>query len=299
MIVCRGHTSPDAISYNALIHAAAKAGETKRSEEWLSTMLESGVEPSVVSYTTVLHAHARAGDVQSAERWLERMLEQGVEANVVSFSALIHACVKRGDVTRAEKWFKHMRDAGIQANAVSYSVLLNVCAKAADFTRAEYWLEAMIQDGVSPNVVCYNNVIDACAKAGRPDQAEAWLRRLKKGTTPTKKSNDAARNLAPTRQSYTTAAQAYASRGAWNDVERLFAEMEDDGISQDEFSLTVLLSAYSRARPRRRDRAEATFRQYVSRGLPLTKPPLRVMRSMTGAHSFERLLAELNLPLIV
>mmetsp|Transcript_51992 Transcript_51992/g.161349 ORF Transcript_51992/g.161349 Transcript_51992/m.161349 type:complete len:869 (-) Transcript_51992:176-2782(-) len=290
-IVSRGKTQPDAIGYNALINAAVKANDTTRAEYWLSAMLENGVAPSVVSYTTVLHAHARAGNIEKAEEGLERMLKDGIEANVVSYSALIHACVKAGDVERAEKWFKFMRTAGIQANTVSYSVLLNVCAKAGDHQRAEKWLQTMYEDKMLPNVVCYNNVIDACAKAGVPERAEEWLRHL---TGEKSVDYERAPGLAPTRQSYTTAAQAYASQGMFIDVERLLAEMEERGIIMDEFSLTVLLSAYSRARPRKRERAEGAFRDYVARGLTVTKPPLRVLRSIVGGQRFEKLLTECN-----
>jgi len=290
-IVSRGRTQPDAIGYNALINAAVKAGDTVRAEHWLSTMLTSGVAPSVVSYTTVLHAHARAGNIEKAEEGLERMLQDGIDANVVSYSALIHACVKAGDVERAEKWFNIMRDRGIQANTVSYSVLLNVCAKAGDFQRAEKWLDTMYVDNLMPNVVCYNNVIDACAKAGHPDRAEIWLRHLT-GEQQSQWQQDP--TLAPTRQSYTTAAQAYASQGMYLDVERLIEEMEGRGITKDEFSLTVLLSAYSRSRPRKRERAEAAFRDYIARSLPVTKPPLRVLRSIVGGQRYEKLLAENN-----
>jgi len=295
-IVARGHTKPDAISYNALINAAVKAGNTERAEKWLASMIEAGVAPSVVSYTTVLHAHARAGQVDAAERGLERMLADGVEANVVSYSALIHACVKAGDVVRAEKWFEQMRKQGVQANAVSYSTLLNVCAKAGDFARAERWLELMCTDGVAPNVVCYNNVIDACSKAGRADRAELWLRRLvgDEPETGTAAKFTRPAGLTPTRQSYTTAAQAHATHGAWVDVERLLAEMEARGIQMDEFSLTVLLSAYSRSRPRQRERAETAFGHYCERGLHVTRPPLsgasvrRRRRALRAAAGGER-----------
>jgi len=294
-IVLRGKTEPDAICYNALINAAVKAGDVAHAEGWLETMLKNGVAPSVVSYTTVLNAHARAGSIKKAEQCLECMLADGVEANVVSYSALVHACVKAGDVVRAEKWFNHMRGAGIQANAVSYSVLLNVCAKAGDYARAEKWLVRMLEDKVQPNVICYNNVIDACVKAAQPDRAEVWLRHLTgKCVSP---DGTAVRppEITPTRLSYTMVAQAYALQGTYSEVERLLVEMEEQGIIMDEFSLTVLISAYSRARPRKRDRAETAFREYVARGLPITKAPLRVLRSIVGAQRFEKLLADLSL----
>jgi len=253
-IVSRGRVRPDAICYKTLIDAAVKANDTARAEHWLSAMLESGVAPSICSYTVVLQAHARAGDTEQAERVLERMRASGVDANVVI-----------------------------------YSMVLNACAKAGDYLRAEAWLEAMREGGVQPCVVCYNSVIGACTKAGLPERAEVWLRHLT-GDEHEKWERDP--YLEASRQSYTTAAQAYASQGRFPDVERLIAEMEQRGIVMDEFSLTVLLSSYARARPRKRDRAEAAFRDYVARGLAVTKPPLHVLRTIVGAQRFERLLAE-------
>jgi pentatricopeptide repeat protein len=307
-IVTRGHAKPDAISYNALIDAFVKAGETERAERWLNNMRGHGVAPSVVSYTTVMHAHARSGNIDAAERGIKRMLEDGVEGNVVSYSALIHACVKAGDIDRAEKWFEKMRAAGVQANVVSYSVILNVCAKAGDIARAERWLEAMRSESLAPNVVCYNNVIDACAKAGCGERAEFWLKQLVQASQDHRESLTHAASvrgrpaalrqgtphqLVPTRQSYTAAAQAYATHAQWSDVERIFGDMQEHGLSMDEFSLTVLLSAYSRARPRQRERAEAAFQRHVASHLPVTRPPLRVLKTVVGAQRYEQIMQSL------
>jgi len=294
IIVTRGKTRPDAIGFNALINASVKAGDTKRAEFWLSKMVEVGVEPSVVSYTTMLHAHARCGDISAAEAGLERMRKKGIQANVVSYTALMHACVKAGDIPRAEKWFDEMRNAGIEANAVSYSSLLNVCAKAGDYQRAERWLEQMCKDGVMPTEVCFNNVIDACAKADQPERAEYWLRRLT-GDEASDAFPTGGIGLTPTRQSFTAAAQAYAKQGSFIEVERLMGQMEDHGITMDEFCITVQLSSYARARPRQKDLAEAAFRCYHERRLPITKPPLRVLKSVLGAPRFASLMEDLHL----
>merc|ERR1712195_124327 len=240
------------------------------------------------------------GDTRRAEARLSEMLSEGVCPNVVSYSALIGACVKAGDIGRAERWFEQMQKAGIRANNVSYSVLLNVCAKAGDSERAEKWLETMCEEGVVPNAVCFNNVIDACAKAGLPERAEMWLRRMCHcHVDGAQKSavDVAAASIHPTRQSFTTAAQAYATRGAWLDAERIMSEMEARGITMDEFSLTVLLSAYSRGRPRQRERGEAAFRRHVAAGLLVTKPPLRVLRSLMGVARFDAICAELHVKL--
>jgi len=298
-VVDTGKVSPDAVCYNALINAYVKAGDVAGAERRLDAMIAEGVEPSVVSYTTVLHAYARSGLVEAAERGMKRMRAGGVAPNVVSYSALVQACVKLGDIPRAERWFQEMRSVGLKANAVCYGTLLDVCAKAGDWTRAERWLAAMEEDDVTPTVVCFNNVINACTKASQPLRAEAWLRRLLKQPTAVPVGEDpkiiVPPEITPTRQSFTTAAQAYATTGSCGDVERIFADMQEFGMALDEFSLTVLLSAYSRVRPRRRDRARYVFEEYVKGGGKITQPPLRALRSCLGVQQCTALLADFGL----
>jgi len=307
LIMARGKLrNLDAIGFNALINSAAKAGDTERAEFWLSKMLEVGVEPSVVSYTTVLHAYARSGNIEKTEMGLERMRKHGIKANVVSYGALIQACVKAGDSQRAEKWFEAMREDEVLPNAVCYSTLINTCAKAGDYERAEYWLRQMYKDGVRPTEVCFNNVIDACAKADYPERAEAWLWRLA-GTesfeaTHEEDEADSRKktwhNLVPTRQSFTSAAQAWAKMGRYKEVERLFDRMKDYNIEPDDYSLTVLLGAYARSGQRHRQRSEDAFCTYCANHGQITRPPVRVLKSILGGAHVDWLLKELSLKVV-
>jgi len=192
----------------------------------------------------------------------------------------------------------------VTPNVVAYSALLNVCAKACDSVRAERWLEAMQTQGVMPNVVCYNSVIDACAKAGCPGRAEAWLNRLCKAARTEYKSVGPGRcgtrgrteQLTVTRHAFVTASQAYALKGQWQDVQRILGVMQQGGIKMDEFCLTVLLSAYWRAKPPRRDLAEASIREHKACNLNFTTPPIRIAKLVLGHDRCAKLLKELDIP---
>jgi len=75
----------------------------------------------------------------------------------------------------------------------------------------------------------------------------------------------------------------------------LLEKMEDYGMAMDEFSLTVQLSAYGRARPRQREYAEAAFRRHHARKLPITRPAFRVLKSLLTAGRLQELLEDLKL----
>jgi len=303
-ILSRGTVKPDSISFNALIDACSKGGKLARADFWMKEMEKAGVEPNVVTHTTLLQAHARASNLEAAGCRLQTMHESGIKANVVSYSILIHACAKDANVVQAEKWFHEMIESDVTPNVVAYSALLNVSAKAADYIRAEHWFEHMQAANVIPNVVCYTSVIDACAKASMPERAESWLIRLCEASKLDNKTwgpgrnglNGTSEQLCVTRQSFVTAAQAYALHGKWKHVQRIFESMKERNITMDEFCLTVLLSSFWRSRPPRRDQAEEAFRAHWEQDLKVTGPPLRVLRMILRQQRYDKLAAELGMP---
>ena len=48
---------------------------------------QEGDKANEVSYATVIHARAKRGETELAEQWLSRMLEAGVEPNIVARAA--------------------------------------------------------------------------------------------------------------------------------------------------------------------------------------------------------------------
>ncbi|CAK9046696.1 unnamed protein product, partial [Durusdinium trenchii] len=79
MILMRGQTRADVVSFNALIDAWVKAEDVQRAKYWLERMLEVGVEPTVISYTTVLNAYAKQGNIEAAEEIMEQMKSKQLE----------------------------------------------------------------------------------------------------------------------------------------------------------------------------------------------------------------------------
>jgi len=298
-IVSRGHVQPDEICYNVLIDVSVKSNSMKDAKRWFEAMIKFGLSPNVVTYTTLLHAHARAGEVDEAESVWHTMAQSGIEANSVSYIAVITACAKSGDIEKAESWLNKMLAGGLEANIKCYAAVLNVCAKAGNLDRAEHWFNVMVETGIVPNVICYNTVIDACTRAGNAERATWWLDRLcqdsqQKDSGKTPLQSDSSVWLFPTRQSFTAAAHAHALKGDWEACEKTFAGMGKYNIAMDEFSVTVLLTAYSRARPRQRERGEKCFKQYARSGAALRRPPLRALRGLVGWQRLEQIKDELT-----
>lgn len=266
-----------------LIAGWLKVGDIQKVEACLQRTIDAGNPPIVRTWNRLLQARSKLGDTMGVESSFEQMLNNGVSPDMVTYTELIRACAWSKDVQRAEFWFCKMQDSGMNANLVTHCAMLNVCAKAGDVKMAEIWFEKIKESKLEPNAVCYNCVIDACVQDGDSQRAELWLRRLI--ASPNK----------CTAPSFTTTAQAFALQGDVDNTERILAEMEDYGLPLDSHCLTVLLSVYNRTRPQMHDRAVESFREYVRSGMRVTKPPIRVLRSIIGKHRAAELCEQLGL----
>lgn len=275
--------TPDCVNYNSLIHACSINKDAEGAEHWLEKMIEQGHEPTVMSYTALVDACSKSLDVKKAEKWMQRLLDLGLEPNVVSFSAMIDACARVGDIKRAELWYGTMRDLKVQPNAYIFSALINACAKASDVDAACAWLQRAEESGTTLDAVVYGCVINACGKAGDCQSAMKAFRKMR--------SHGIQTHIVV----YSALARPFAYMGDWEEVERIQSEMHDDGIETNDYFLYTLLLAYSRAQPRRGDRAEKAFHKALAAGVRANDRLIKVLASAVGRMRCAQILDALGL----
>lgn len=66
-------------------------------------MTNEGVKPNAVTYNAVMDAYAKANDHAAALTWLEKMRADGVTPNVVTYTTLINACGRAGRIEEAAR----------------------------------------------------------------------------------------------------------------------------------------------------------------------------------------------------
>merc|ERR1719333_1584593 len=133
----------------------------------------------------------------------------------------------------------------------------------------------MLESGVEPNTITFNAVISACAKVGDGRRACEWLAKMK------------AAGILPNSFSYNSAAKPHVARGDYRRVEELMKSLRSDGLPYDDFCLTSLLYAYSNAKPKQREKAEAVFREHVAEGVRVTSTSLQALARVCGRAEAE------------
>lgn len=275
--------TPDCVNYNSLIHACSVCKDAEGAERWFDELVARGQEPTVMTYTALVDACSKSLDVKKAERWMQQLLALGLEPNVVSFSAMVDACARVGDIERAERWYAKMQELKVQPNAYIFSALINACARACDVEAACAWLQRAESSGTTLDAVVYGCVINACGKAGDSKSAMQAFRQMR------------GQGIRTHIVVYGALARPFAYSGDWEEVERIQGEMAADGIAMNDYFLYTVLLAYSRAKPRRGDRAEAAFYKALSEGVQANERVVKALSSAVGRTRCTQILNGLGL----
>uniref|UniRef100_A0A7S2Q5U2 PROP1-like PPR domain-containing protein n=1 Tax=Zooxanthella nutricula TaxID=1333877 RepID=A0A7S2Q5U2_9DINO len=118
------------MTFNLLIDACAKAGESRSAEAHLARMIDQGCEPNLITYNSVVNAFATTGGSRRAEEWVRRMSAAGIEPDEVTYGALCKAYARRGQPEKVQKVIDSLPERGMEANQYFYASLIGACARA-------------------------------------------------------------------------------------------------------------------------------------------------------------------------
>jgi pentatricopeptide repeat protein len=163
------------VTYNALIHACARAGRADRAFEVLDVMRRERITPDIVTLCSLVDACGRAGMLEQAFATIRELpLEFGsLEPNLPTYNALISACARAGNLERLTFVYRELYRVGLKPNIVTYSTIITAYSYAHDMDRAMSALARMRRRNLRPNQVTFTAVVAAFARLGKVDRALA------------------------------------------------------------------------------------------------------------------------------
>ena len=193
--------APTRVTYNTVMHAFLKKGDTKRASVLLQEMEDSsGAAPIRKDYHLLLGAYAQRGDARKAEHLLKRMVERCRQfgdrclftPDVQSYNFLLHAWAsseESGRAARAEQILsaleKEVSDGTVQfeLNPSTYTLamLAVIRSKESNTTeRARAIFERALNKGFQDDKYLYATMLDAYAMSNAPSgSAEKAVQILK------------------------------------------------------------------------------------------------------------------------
>ncbi|KAF5478542.1 hypothetical protein F2P56_005092 [Juglans regia] len=213
--------TPDACTYNILIHACCRIGSLDDAWNVFDEMQRRGVFPNVVTfgtlmyqlcmnfrlkeafqlkedmvcvygvkpnayvYTSLIRGLCGIDELSSAFKLKEEMVRNELKLDSVVYSSLINALFKAGRKEEAFGILEEMKELGCKPDTVTYNAMINGFCKEKDFESAFRILDEMVEKGCKPDVVSYNVIIGGLCKEGKWIEARDLLEDLpRRGCTP-------------------------------------------------------------------------------------------------------------------
>lgn len=142
---------PTVYTWNAIILAHAKLGETKRALEMYHTMLEMGIRADKVTFLCVLKACGDTGSIDQGRLVHGQITSSGLESDINIGNTLVDMYAKCRSVGEAQKVFDELS----AHDVVSWSVMIAAYALQSEGISALELYEKMQQVGIEPSKVTF------------------------------------------------------------------------------------------------------------------------------------------------
>nr|CAD1833000.1 unnamed protein product [Ananas comosus var. bracteatus] len=167
----RSEISPDASSFNTLVHGWCKARKLEEARETMKEMRQSGFYPCVITYTSLIEAYCLDKNFTMVDAVLDEMHAQGCNPNVVTYTIVMHSLGKAKKTKEALEIFDKMKKDGCIPDTSFYNSLVYILGRAGWLQDANNIFEEMCGSGISPNVNTINTLISAFCDHSQEENA--------------------------------------------------------------------------------------------------------------------------------
>ncbi|KAF3432663.1 hypothetical protein FNV43_RR23765 [Rhamnella rubrinervis] len=197
----------DILTLNSLIDMYGKCGRMDLAYRVFSKMDQRNVS----SWTSMITGYATHGHVNEAFECFRCMREGEVTPNFVTFVGVLSACVHGGRVQEGKNFFDMMQNVyGITPSLQHYGCMVDLLGRVGLLEEAIEMVEGM---PMKANSIIWGCLMGACEKYGNVKVGERVAKHLQE----LEPLNDGV---------YVILSNIYASRGLWEQVERVRSVMK-------------------------------------------------------------------------
>ncbi|XP_057493113.1 pentatricopeptide repeat-containing protein At1g14470-like [Actinidia eriantha] len=192
--------------YNSLIFMYSKCGSMNDARKVFQEMAAR----DVVSYNTLITGFAAYGHGSEALKLMLKMKDEGIEPDRITYIGVLTACSHGGLLEAGRKIFESIENPGVD----HYVCMVDLLGRVGKLDEAKILIERM---PMNPHAGVYGSLLNACQIHKRVDLGEVAAEKLFE-LEPQNSGN------------YVLLSNIYASRGRWEDVERVRKTMREGGV---------------------------------------------------------------------
>ncbi|ORX53612.1 hypothetical protein DM01DRAFT_1287819 [Hesseltinella vesiculosa] len=123
----------DQVTYNALLIAYTRAGQSDKAIATLKEMIDQAIKPTVDSFNIILDSLATYKDACSKQEALvEMMKEQSVELTPMSYQHLVRGATSANDLAKVKQWLDSMKTLHVDPTLLTFNYAVHCCFENAD-----------------------------------------------------------------------------------------------------------------------------------------------------------------------
>mmetsp|Transcript_72309 Transcript_72309/g.128137 ORF Transcript_72309/g.128137 Transcript_72309/m.128137 type:complete len:1024 (-) Transcript_72309:42-3113(-) len=155
----------DIIVYNTLLKGYCTNGDIHGAKELLLEMESNGMSPNDVSFNCLINAAASKGMWQEAWNTVEMMQRGGVPIDRYTVSILMKALKKAKDSRNVDRALALLDQAGLDvcSDEILMNSVLETCIRHHKLQRLESVVDAFGRSSIQPTVHTYASLIKACS----------------------------------------------------------------------------------------------------------------------------------------
>jgi pentatricopeptide repeat protein len=246
------------VTYNEMLNAMVGVKDRKGMWTLVGDMAEQGMSPNSVTCSIILKSlagHSAPQDIRRAMDLIDRMSE---DMDEVLFASVIEACVRIGQLDLlSQKLQQYAAKGGLAGlTAPTYGSMIKAYGRARDIERVrELWAE-MRRRNVRPTSITLGCMVDALVCNSQPEEALRLVEDVRDDVS--------LRDILNT-VIYSTLLKGFAQAKQPEKVQRVFEDMQADGIACNTVSYNTMIDA--NARTGRMARCDELFKDMQAAGV--------------------------------
>uniref|UniRef100_A0A7S1RNM7 Pentacotripeptide-repeat region of PRORP domain-containing protein n=1 Tax=Alexandrium catenella TaxID=2925 RepID=A0A7S1RNM7_ALECA len=236
----RGIQISGAHTFGSVIRAYGFLRDLEGAWDAWTEMRSRRIVPTSITIGCMVEAVVTNGDVDGGYELVASLLQDPQcreQVNAVVFGSVLKGYGRGRNMERLFAVFEEMLARGIEPSVVTFNAMIDACARNAQMDRVPDLLACMRKRHLAPNLITYGTMIKGFAQQGDMPAAFSVMKDLQREP-----------GCKPDEVVYNTLLDGCLLVGLPAEGERVFEEMQKQGVPPSNYTLTVLVKLLGQAR---------------------------------------------------
>jgi pentatricopeptide repeat protein len=197
------------------------------------------IKPTSITLGCMIEAVVNNGDTEGAFELIHDMQKDEQcrdTVNSVIYCSILKGFAREKKLERVWDVYEEMSKRNVEMSLITFNTILDACARSGRMEQLPKVMQDMKRHHVEPNIVTYSTILKGHCQSGDVQLAFSTLKDMKRDT-----------GLKPDEIMYNSLLDGCAKSNLYDEAMDLFEDMQKQGISPSNFTLSIMVKLFNRA----------------------------------------------------